>query len=182
MSGALASIYMGDAGSIFLGFMLAVTAVMLSFDAGGGAAVLAPVLVLGVALFDTALVVTTRTLHGQTPWSGGRDHVSHRLVTLGLPIRGAVALVYAGGAVFAALGLLVGRVQPTSGAVVLGASAIAAVGLGATLGLVPVYDTSRLRRVPLTSARLGTDGVAAGLNSDGHATATEPNPSARGAS
>jgi UDP-GlcNAc:undecaprenyl-phosphate GlcNAc-1-phosphate transferase len=163
---------------------LAVTAVMLNFGAGGEAAVLGPVLVLGVALFDTALVVTTRTLYRQKPWCGARDHISHRLVTLGRPVRGAVALVYAGGAALAALALLVDRVEPASesGAVVLGAIAVIVVGLGMALGLVPVYETSRRRRVPLTSAMLGPDGLATGSNGGGHATAAEPDSCARGAS
>jgi UDP-GlcNAc:undecaprenyl-phosphate GlcNAc-1-phosphate transferase len=87
---------MGDAGSHLLGFLLA-SAALLHTAAGAtnlGIAVLAPVMVLALPIFDTALVTTSRRLAGQPIGRGGRDHVSHRLAALGLSDRGAVILLY----------------------------------------------------------------------------------------
>ena len=89
-----ARIYMGDSGSLFLGFVLAVLSLDLRFPTATPATFVVPVLIVGVALFDTTLVSITRLLHGRTPFQGGLDHVSHRLVFVGLSTRAAVCLLY----------------------------------------------------------------------------------------
>ena len=53
----------------------------------------------GVALFDTTLVMTSRLTHGRSPFLGGQDHTSHRLVYLGMSVRQAVITIYAAGIV-----------------------------------------------------------------------------------
>jgi UDP-GlcNAc:undecaprenyl-phosphate GlcNAc-1-phosphate transferase len=85
---------MGDAGSLFLGFLLAVVGILLIFEGASRATFPVPVLVLGVAIFDTTLVTLCRLRHDRSPMRGGRDHTSHRLVAVGLPVPAAVALVY----------------------------------------------------------------------------------------
>ncbi|MDP2727078.1 MAG: MraY family glycosyltransferase, partial [Dehalococcoidia bacterium] len=91
-----ASIFMGDAGSLFLGFILAALGIRLRFP--GQLTIvtwMVPVFVLGVPLFDTTLVVVSRLRRGLNPLtSPGRDHLSHRLVSLGLSQRHAVFLIY----------------------------------------------------------------------------------------
>jgi len=93
-----ASIFMGDCGSMFVGFYLASMA--LVSQGGGGrsrsvVAVLAvPVLVLVVPIFDTTFVTVMRKLAGRAASQGGRDHTSHRLVALGLSERRAVRMLY----------------------------------------------------------------------------------------
>lgn len=147
-----ATIYMGDAGSLFFGFLLAVIGLKLRLSGPGGATHFVPVLVLGVALFDTLLVVVTRLAHGRNPFVGGRDHVSHRLVFIGLPVPAAVALIY-GGAV--ALGWLavVMTMLDTAPAVLL-AGFVFAVGafFAILLGRVPVYDNSKRKRLMIQEA------------------------------
>ena len=100
-----AKIFMGDCGSLFLGFLLAATAVMVQAEVGmrGLAAVVMTALVLGVPIMDTTLVTIQRTLHGRAVSEGGRDHTSHRLVRAGLTERQAVVFIYAVAGVFAAL-------------------------------------------------------------------------------
>ncbi len=92
-----ASIFMGDCGSLFLGFFLASTS-LLHVSGGrsrGFLAVLAvPVLLLLIPIFDTTLVTVLRKLAGRAVSQGGRDHTSHRLVALGLSERWAVGLLY----------------------------------------------------------------------------------------
>src|SRR5437773_2488750 len=82
----LASIFMGDAGSMFIGFFTS-TLVMTGvypYTKALVSVLLLPVLILLIPIFDTALVTISRTLSGRRISQGGRDHVSHRLVALGL--------------------------------------------------------------------------------------------------
>jgi UDP-GlcNAc:undecaprenyl-phosphate/decaprenyl-phosphate GlcNAc-1-phosphate transferase len=91
------SIYMGDAGSHFLGYTLAVLC-LLSLNMIGRtvvATLLVPVLVLLVPIFDTALVALTRFASGRSVTRGATDHSSHRLISLGLSERGTAYLTYA---------------------------------------------------------------------------------------
>lgn len=92
-----AKVFMGDAGALSLGFLLASVTLVGSWrDASNLSLVLlAPVLLLGVPIFDTTLVTVLRKLHGRPASQGGRDHSSHRLVALGLSERRAVLVLYA---------------------------------------------------------------------------------------
>lgn len=103
-----ARVYMGDAGSMALGFTLAALTLVLSNEAASnvGLAVFAPLLVLGLPIFDTALVTVVRKLEGRPVGQGGRDHTSHRLAALGLSERWTVIVLYLVAAVMAAFGLL----------------------------------------------------------------------------
>jgi len=91
-----ASIFMGDCGSLFLGFMLGGTALLNNWDRSRGlvAVLLTPVLIMLVPIVDTSLVTVTRVLRGRPVSRGGKDHVSHRLVATGLSERRAVMLLY----------------------------------------------------------------------------------------
>ena len=91
-----ASIFMGDSGSMLIGYTFAVISIMATGkDVGNVVATLAfPVLVLGVPIFDTALVSFSRILKGKSISEGGTDHTSHRLVMLGLSERRTVLLIY----------------------------------------------------------------------------------------
>src|ERR1043166_4314186 len=92
-----ASIFLGDAGSHFVGYMLAVLPVMGTFYRPGELThlpVLIPLLVLAVPLFDLAMVMWIRLRRGQPVYVGDVNHLSHRLVRLGLPQSWAVTLIY----------------------------------------------------------------------------------------
>ena len=144
-----ARIYMGDAGSLFFGFMLSVIGVKLRFDGPTEVTFFVPVLVLGVALFDTALVTLTRLVHRRNPLAGGRDHTSHRLVFVGIPVPAAVSLIYAGAVILGWLGVIMARVDRNTGFLLMGLVLSLALFLGALLAMVPVYETSRRRRLML---------------------------------
>ncbi len=84
---APARLYMGDAGSNFLGFLLGAMTVVGTFHVTGldsPFAVLVPPLVMAVPLYDTCSVVTIRLREGRSPFQGDRRHFSHRLVARGL--------------------------------------------------------------------------------------------------
>ena len=90
-----ASIFMGDSGSMFLGFMLALLAIARQPQASNVFAVMGvPTLLFLLPILDTALVTFTRLLRGQSPAQGGRDHTSHRLIAFGLSERQAVLTLY----------------------------------------------------------------------------------------
>jgi UDP-GlcNAc:undecaprenyl-phosphate GlcNAc-1-phosphate transferase len=142
-----AKIYMGDAGSLFLGFLLAVLGLRLRFpDAPQTAAVFVPVLVLGVALFDTILVTIARLRHGRGVMQGGRDHTSHRLVWVGLSVPVSVGLIYGGAAALGWIAIVVSRVDLASAMLLVSFVFVVGVVLLALLFLVPVYENSRARR------------------------------------
>jgi UDP-GlcNAc:undecaprenyl-phosphate GlcNAc-1-phosphate transferase len=93
-----ASIFMGDCGSMFIGFFLAGVALLSTSTGGRSRSLLpvlaVPVLTLFIPIFDTAFVTVLRKMAGRSPSRGGRDHTSHRLVALGLSERKAVRLLY----------------------------------------------------------------------------------------
>ena len=148
-----ARIYMGDAGSLFLGFVLAALGVKLRFDGPTQVTFFVPILVLGVAIFDTTLVTLTRLLHRRNPLVGGRDHVSHRLVLVGLPVRAAVSLIYAAAVALGWLAVVMARVDRTTGFVLMALVLAVSAFLGVLLGAVPVYETSRRRLLMLREVR-----------------------------
>ena len=90
-----AKIFMGDSGSMFLGFMLAALAIARRTQASNVFAVIGvPTLVFMLPILDTTLVTVTRLLRGQSPAQGGTDHTSHRLIAFGLTERQAVLVLY----------------------------------------------------------------------------------------
>jgi len=90
-----AKIFMGDSGSLFLGFTLAVLAIARQPQASNVLAVLGvPTLLFLLPIVDTVLVTITRILRGQSPIQGGRDHTSHRLIAFGLSEKQAVIALY----------------------------------------------------------------------------------------
>ncbi len=91
-----ATIFMGDAGALFLGFLLAALAIKLRFPSNvPWVTWLVPVCVLALPLFDTTLVFVSRLWRGRNPLTTpGKDHLSHRLHALGLTRREAVLVCY----------------------------------------------------------------------------------------
>lgn len=141
-----ARIFLGDAGSLFVGFLLAAIALKLRFVVAPPASVAALGLLVGTALFDTTLVVVSRLRAGRPIHVGGTDHVSHRLLMLGLPCPSVAGVLAVGTAACAALGLAVGRGVLPAWPVV---AAVVAVGLTALAALLrmPVYDRLPVREV-----------------------------------
>ncbi|HUX88341.1 MAG TPA: MraY family glycosyltransferase [Chloroflexota bacterium] len=89
-----ASIFMGDSGSLFIGYVLAAVGIKLKFDNTDLVTWMIPVLILGLPIFDTTLVVISRLRRHTNPLVGGKDHLSHRLVRLGWTHREAVMALY----------------------------------------------------------------------------------------
>ena len=90
---APATIYMGDAGSLFIGFMMAYLGLKMRTNVAEIPQLFAPVLVLGIAVLDTTVVVVSRLRRGLSPFTGGQDHLSHRFLRLGLSVRRSVTVL-----------------------------------------------------------------------------------------
>lgn len=91
-----ATIYMGDAGSLFIGFMMAYLGLKMRTTVSEIPQLFAPVVVLGIAVLDTTMVVVSRVRRGVSPFTGGQDHLSHRLRRLGLSVRRSVTTLLIG--------------------------------------------------------------------------------------
>ncbi|MFN2531717.1 MAG: glycosyl transferase [Pyrinomonadaceae bacterium] len=140
-----ASIFMGDCGSMFVGFFLASSALV---NVSGGRSrsflpVLAvPILVLFIPIFDTTFVTILRKLSGRSASQGGRDHTSHRLVALGMPERHAVWMLYGFAGLSGTLAMVVQRVKLDVSLAAIAAFTIVLTLLGVYLAGVRVYDES----------------------------------------
>ena len=134
-----ASIFMGDSGALFLGYILAAIGIKLDFpDNVTFVTWMVPVLVMGLPIFDTSLVIISRLRRGINPLtSPGKDHVSHRLVAAGMTQREAVLTLYI---VSFALGLL--AVFVTQASVVEGYT------VGGLAALAGLYGLFRFERAP----------------------------------
>ncbi len=138
-----ASIFMGDCGSMFVGFFLASSALV---NVSGGRTrsflpVLAvPILVLFIPIFDTTFVTVLRKLSGRAASQGGRDHTSHRLVALGMSERHAVWMLYGFAALSGLLALVVQRSRLDVSLAAIAAFSIVLTLVGVYLAGVKVYD------------------------------------------
>ena len=147
-----AKIFMGDCGSMFLGFMLAGLSI-LSTNTAAGASHLAMSLVLPlgalvVPIFDTTLVSYQRTMHGRSIAQGGRDHSSHRLVFLGFSERKAVSFLLLISALAGGVSLLLASLtSPLTVFVLVALLMVALAFFGIYLGDVKVYDKPKTARI-----------------------------------
>jgi UDP-GlcNAc:undecaprenyl-phosphate GlcNAc-1-phosphate transferase len=103
-----ASIFMGDNGSLFLGFLLAVIGIKLRFPGKPNEITwVIPVIIMGVPIADTFLVIISRLRRGLNPFTTpGIDHISHRIVSLGFSTKKAVGIIYIAGIIIGSYSLL----------------------------------------------------------------------------
>lgn len=122
-----ASIFMGDSGSQFLGFVLAAIGIKLRFpDNVTFVTWMVPVLVMGVPIFDTTLVIISRLRRRLNPATHpGKDHISHRLVAAGMTQREAVLTLYVVSFVLGLLAIFVTRASILEGYIAGGLAALA---------------------------------------------------------
>src|SRR6267142_5081071 len=138
-----ASIFMGDCGSMFVGFFLASSALV---NVSGGRSrsflpVLAvPILVLFIPIFDTTFVTILRKLSGRSASQGGRDHTSHRLVALGMSERRAVWMLYGLAGLSGLLAIIVSRLKPDVSLALVAGFTLVLTLLGVYLAGVKGYD------------------------------------------
>src|SRR5215467_12839541 len=105
-----ATIYLGDAGSLFIGFMLAALSMNAGYTRANLLAVISPVLILGIPLFDLALVMWIRWRNGVPVMKGSPDHFALRLRRLKLSVRETAITTYILGALLSTVALLMSQV------------------------------------------------------------------------
>ena len=135
-----ATIYMGDAGSLFIGFMMAYLGLQMRTSVTEIPQVFAPAVVLGIAVLDTTMVVVSRVRRGVSPFTGGQDHLSHRLLRLGLSVRRSVTTLLIGSAALGVLAVGLSEAPAGVGYWFLGAVSVTAV-------MATVVLTTKVARV-----------------------------------
>ena len=115
-----AKIYMGDAGALFLGIIISVATIRLNPGIEPIWKSLAlPVILLGVPLLDTCVAIFTRLARGISPLTGGKDHLSHRLVRAGLTRPMAAIALWAASGVCALVAIGIYRYSDSKGSVLI---------------------------------------------------------------
>lgn len=117
-----ASIFMGDTGSLFLGFLLATISLMLMQNgpsAGLASSLVIPVVVLAVPIIDTSIAFFRRVRKGMHPLKPDKEHIHHRLMDLGLTHRQTVVITYAAAAVLGVSAFSMSRLDSMYGLVIL---------------------------------------------------------------
>ena len=104
-----AKIFMGDGGSLFLGFMLASTSIIGAAKSATVIAMIAPVLVLGVPIFDTSFAILRRVANHRPIMEADKGHLHHRLMAAGLGQRRSVLMLYGVAAVMGIASVLYSR-------------------------------------------------------------------------
>ena len=143
-----ASIFMGDSGSLVIGFILGVLTVRTTFlprgaDFGAGwYAVFAPVIVLALPLYDLIVVSVIRLSRGKSPFVGDTNHFSHRLVARGMSRRTAVLSLYLITAATSISAILLPHVQSTFAAMLIFAQTLLVLGVVALLEQHPLPGES----------------------------------------
>ncbi|HEY1629265.1 MAG TPA: MraY family glycosyltransferase [Tepidisphaeraceae bacterium] len=141
-----AKIFMGDAGSLIVGFLLGVLTIRTTYLqpgtplAAGWYSVFAPVIVLAVPLYDLIVVSIIRLMRGKSPFVGDTNHFSHRLVARGMSRRTAVLCIYLVTAATAIAAILLPHVQSTLGAILIFAQTMLILGVVAILEQHPLPD------------------------------------------
>lgn len=102
-----ATIFMGDCGSLFLGFVIAAVGVKTQAKSSTALALTVPVLALGLPIVDAFLAIIRRLRRGKSVFAADKEHIHHRLLALGLTQRQAVLVLYALCGIFAAVAIAV---------------------------------------------------------------------------
>lgn len=139
-----AKIFMGDSGALFLGFTLAAIGIKLRFpDNVEFVTWMVPVLVMGLPIFDTALVIISRLKRRLNPaTTPGKDHVSHRLVAAGMTNREAVLTLYVVSFLLGLLAIFVTEASVLEGYIV-----------GGLVVLAGIYWLWRMERPPFFNSQ-----------------------------
>jgi len=130
-----ATIFMGDTGSMFLGFVLATVSIKTSTKSGTAVAMVVPVIALGLPITDTLLAMFRRALLGRRMFDADRDHIHHRMMSrLKLSHRDAVLALYALSVLFGATALGLATANNVQSALLLAAISVVVVVLVRKLG------------------------------------------------
>ena len=136
-----AKIYMGDAGALFLGIIIAVLTIRLDPEVGPQSRALAiPLLLMAVPILDTTTVVISRLSRGISPFTGGRDHLSHRLMRKGLGRKTTAYALWGMAAGFGAIAFIASRIETSLAELAIYAAGAIWLALLVTFLRIPATD------------------------------------------
>lgn len=110
-----AKIFMGDTGALFLGFMLSVITIEGVMKSVATIAIVVPIIILGVPIFDTTFAIFRRLKNGKSITSGDKGHLHHKLLEKGLPQKKTVLILYGISAVFGSFAVLIAKLNTRQG-------------------------------------------------------------------
>ncbi|MFH1996756.1 MAG: MraY family glycosyltransferase [Candidatus Omnitrophota bacterium] len=140
-------IFMGDSGSLVIGYLLSVIAIIGTWRTYvWTTSLMVPLLVLGYPIFDTTLVTVMRIRERRSIFDGGKDHSSHRLALLGLKKKRAVFVIFAICALLGVAAFLLTRFRPVHGLLIGALSFVSLFGLGIRLGMVKTTREGRKKK------------------------------------
>ena len=148
-----ARIFMGDAGSYLIGYLIAMATLTASFAGYAEVpphAILAPLCVLAVPIYDTLTVIAIRLRQGRSPFEGDKSHFSHRLVELGMTKAQAVGTIYLTTTTCGLGALLLHQVN-------LGGAVVILTLVASVLVLIGILETTGRRNA--ARSRNGSDGT-----------------------
>lgn len=139
-----ASIFMGDGGSYFLGYMLATFSIMSAIDNHSAFTVLIPMLALGLPIIDVTMATVRRFIHGHGIFRPDKKHFHHMLLQRGLSHRNAVLVLYAVAALISLLAMLLMQMHDGKSLIIIAAGGLlACIGIS-KLGYFQDYDKSAI--------------------------------------
>lgn len=106
-----AKIFMGDTGSLFLGYMLAIISIEGALKSVATIAMIIPIIILGVPIFDTTFAIFRRVSKGQSIMTADKSHLHHRLLEKGFTQKKTVLILYAISGVFGLFAVLISKVN-----------------------------------------------------------------------
>jgi len=138
-----AKIFLGDNGSLFIGYMLAAFTLLCNYQVPEQSyvTIFIPVLIFGVPIYDTLSVVGVRLMRGVAPWRGDRNHFAHRLVRIGMNERVAVIFSYFIALTIGLVAILTTQVTPY-GAILIGLIFLCIIGV---MAFLEFYASERIR-------------------------------------
>lgn len=135
-----AKIFMGDTGSLLLGYMLAVTSILGMVKSVAAVALVVPVFALGVPIFDTTFAIIRRYINKKPIMEADKDHLHHKLMRKGLNQRQTVLLMYFISMMLGLAAIIVSDADPRTGIIVIGVVVVLVLYLGNKIGLFKRKD------------------------------------------
>lgn len=137
-----AKIFMGDTGAMFLGFMLAAISIEGVMKSVAAIAVIAPIIILGVPIFDTTFAIFRRLLNGKSVSTADKGHLHHRLLNKGFSQKKSVLILYAMSAVFGIFAIIISRANNRQAIYLAGAMLVLSVIFAIRLGFFGKHKNS----------------------------------------
>jgi len=156
-----AKIFMGDCGSMLIGFVMAAISIMGTWKGASNllGTIAVPVLVLGVPVFDTILVTFNRRASGRHFYQGGKDHSSHRLVVLGMSEKRAVLTLYFMSFACGLVAFAHAWINIASGTVLVMLTILFMLFFGIFLSRVRIYDKNKDQKIQSPAEQISLSGT-----------------------